>query len=344
MLLEAYSPEHVRSILRNLGITIISETYNDFLCLCPIHGNKNTPSFSVSHTKGVFLCFNPSCNASGDIVELVKTISHRNDYEALRFIGSMREQSKKDFDDELASILDDKPEFEEFPQETLDDLYSQLKSSPYAQDYFISRGINNESMDYFRLGYSGKQDMVIVPVHSPDGRPVGLVGRSIEGKKFKNSKGLPRNKTLFNIHRAKRSSGTVIVVESSFDAIRVYQSGYPNVVATLGGFLSKENIQNLNRFFSSVIIMTDFDNKNDHISSNCRKCYPQECSGHNPGRDLGLQIIKNLPSKNILWASYKYGMVYPHDAKDVGNLSEEEIRLCISNAVPNYEYSTWNLY
>lgn len=173
MLLEAYSPEHVRSILRNLGITIISETYNDFLCLCPIHGNKNTPSFSVSHTKGVFLCFNPSCNASGDIVELVKTISHRNDYEALRFIGSMREQSKKDFDDELASILDDKPEFEEFPQETLDDLYNQLKSSSYAQDYFISRGINNESMDYFRLGYSGKQDMVIVPVHSPDGRPVG---------------------------------------------------------------------------------------------------------------------------------------------------------------------------
>lgn len=343
-MLEAYSPSHVKAILISLGVTIVSETYNDFLCLCPIHGNRNTPSLSVSHTKGVYLCFNPSCNTSGDIVELVKTISHRNDYEALRFIASMRKSSEKEFDEELAAMLEPSVDFNPFSQDSLDDLYQQLKSSKYAMDYFNSRGINEESIDYFRLGHSGKQGMVIVPVHSPDGIPVGLVGRSIEGKRFKNSKGLPRNKTLFNVHRAKRYSSTAIIVESSFDAIRVHQSGYPNVVATLGGFMSKENIQNLNKYFTNLIIMTDFDDKEEHRPENCRKCYPKECAGHNPGRDLGMQIAKMLSSKNILWASYKYGMVYPHNAKDVGDLTEQEIKQCIINAVPHYEYSTWNIY
>jgi len=342
MLLEAYSPDHVRSILRNLGVTIVSETYNDFLCLCPIHGNKNTPSFSVSHSKGVFLCFNPSCNASGDIIELVKTVSHRNDFEALRFIASMKEESTKGFEEELAAILDEKPEYADFDQNVLDRLHNDMNDQ--ARTYLNNRGINNDSIDYFRLGYSVGQEMVIVPVHSPDGMPVGLVGRSIEGKRFKNSRGLPRNKTMFNLHRAKRESSTVIVCESSFDAIRIHQSGFPNVIATLGGFLSKENIAHLNRYFSQIIIMTDFDDKNDHRADNCRKCYPEKCNGHNPGRDLGQQIIKSLPSKNVLWASYEYGMVYPHNAKDVGELTEAEIRKCIVNAVPNYEYNNWNLY
>jgi DNA primase len=49
----------------------------------------------------------------------------------------------------------------------------------------------------------------------------------------------------------------VIVCESSFDAIRIHQSGFPNVVATLGGNISMENIQNLNKYASSIIIMTD---------------------------------------------------------------------------------------
>jgi len=61
--------------------------------------------------------------------------------------------------------------------------------------------------------------MVTIPVHSPDGIPVGFVGRSIEGKEFKNTPGLPKAKTLFNLHRVK-TAGKVYVVESSFDAIR----------------------------------------------------------------------------------------------------------------------------
>lgn len=343
MLTDTYTQNHVRMILRELGIRINSETNTDFLCFCPFHGNRNTPSFSVSHSKGLYLCFNPSCDASGTVLELVKETTHRNDFEALRFIESMRNESVPDFEDELAAILDDRPEFVVFPNSKLDEMYQSMIDNALPQEYFASRNISRESIDYFHLGYSQKQDMVIVPVHSPDGIPVGLVGRGITEKKFKNSRNLPRSKTMFNLHRAKKYS-TVIVCESSFDAIRIHQAGYPNVIATLGGYISKENLANLNRYFQSIIIMTDFDDKTNHIVSNCRKCYPKACDGHNPGRDLGMIIANSLKNKDIQWAMFDKHMVYPHGAKDVGELTDDEIRHCIKNAMTHVEYASQGIY
>ena len=315
MLLETYSPSHMRAIVRQLGLQVVSETSHDFLCLCPFHGNRHTPSFSVSHQKGLYLCFNPSCEARGTIVELVKNLTKRNEFEALRFIMAAQKESVNNFEDELSEILDEKPEFADFDQNVLDRLHDQMDERGRA--YLNGRGINDESIEHFRLGYSASQDMVIVPVHSPDGAPVGLVGRSVEGKSFKNSTGLPRNKTMFNIHRARRASSTVIVVESSFDAIRVHQAGYPNVIASLGGSMSKINLENINRNFTKVIIMTDADTA---------------------GRELGITIANTLKNKEILWAHYSNDILYPHDAKDVGDMTEEEIRTCIENSLADFQY------
>ena len=346
MLTDTYSQAHVKAIINGLGLSVFSETYNDFLCLCPFHGNRHTPSFSISHTKGLYICFNPSCDASGTILDLVKQVSHRNDYESLRFIQSVKEDSDIDFEDELASLLEDKPEFTPFPLEKLKEMHQDLlKESSYAAyNYLLQRGISGNSIDYFELGYSSKQDMIIVPVHSPDGIPVGLVGRGISEKKFKNSNNLPRSKTMFNLHRAKKFGGTAIVCESSFDAIRIHGAGFPNVVATLGGYISKDNLSNLNRYFSKIIIMTDFDNKEEYIVNNCRKCYPQECKGHNPGRDLGMTIARSLQNKDVQWALHDSRNVYPEGCKDAGDMTDDQIKHCIKNAITNVEYSSLDLY
>lgn len=342
MLTDTYSPAHVKSILKGLGLDIFGETYNDFLCLCPFHGNRHTPSFSVSHTKGLYLCFNPSCDASGTILELVREVSHRNDFEALRFIQSCKNDAAVDFEDELSALLDDKPDFIPFSQDKLNEMYNALSTNFDAQQYLMSRKINGDLIDHFRLGYSQNQEMIIVPVHSPDGIPVGLVGRGVHEKTFKNSRNLPRSKTLFNLHRAKKFGGTVIVCESSFDAIRIHGAGFPNVVATLGGFISKDNLANLNRYFSRIIIMTDNDDSTKHVAQNCRKCYPEACRGHNPGRDLGMSIANALKNKDILWAMYDSNTIYPHEAKDAGDLSDAEIAQCIKNAVSHVEYTSQN--
>ena len=86
--------------------------------------------------------------------------------------------------------------------------------------------------------------------------------------------------------------------------------------------------------------MTDFDDHNEHRDPKCRKCQ-NTCTGHNPGRSLGEKMNKALPGKSIKWAAYDYGVVYPHGAKDAGDMTMEEIQKCINNAVSDLEYLMW---
>lgn len=315
-----YAISQVKAIVKALGLHETSEANNNLLMYCPFHSNRHTASFSISCENGAWLCYNPACGESGNLVELVKRILHKNDFEALRFISSKQNEALENFDELLEGLMEDKPEFEEFPQETLDRLHADLAGNKNARDYLESRGINQDSMQYFGLGYSNSMGMVVTPVHSPDNTPIGIVGRSIEGKVFKNSTNLPKSKTMFNIHRAKKIGSNVIIVESNFDAIRVHQAGFPNVVATLGGSLSSEQQKLLNKYFSTIIIMTDADEA---------------------GRELGLSIANRLNTKDILWASYDYGKIYPHDAKDVGDMTDQEIQQCIKNSVSHIEYVSW---
>lgn len=287
---------------------------------CPFHSNTHSPSCSINLESGAWICFNPSCAESGTLLDLVKRVLQKNDFQALRYIAGYESAKVDAFDEALKDLMEDKPEFEEFPQDTLDRLHADLAGNKSARDYLESRGINLESVKHFNLGYSNAMGMVVTPVHAPDGTPVGIVGRSIEGKSFKNSTNLPKNKTLFNIHRAKRIGNHVIVVESNFDAIRVHQAGFPNVVATLGGHVSQDHIKLLNRYFNKITIMTDADKA---------------------GRELGKEIISRLRGKEIMWASHEYKVVYPHDAKDVGDMTDAEITQCIKNAISDIEYRSW---
>lgn len=316
---DAYTKADLRSILRSCGIEVVSHTGTDFLCLCPFHHNTDSPAFAVSHLKGLFVCYNQNCNSAGTILDLVMKLTNRNNFEAMRFISSSKLTSGELFEEELKELFEEKPDFIEFSSVTLEELHANIMiPTSEGRSYFLSRQISGEAIDYFNLGYSAKQKMVTVPLHSPDGIAVGIIGRSVEGKTFKNSPNLPRNKTMFNLHRAKREGGTLIVVESSFDVIRLWQAGYPNAVATLGGSLSDININNLNRYSSTIIIMTDNDMA---------------------GKSLGKTIATKLNRKNVLWAKYDHDVVFPHGAKDVGDLTDQEIKQCVKNAIPYFEYA-----
>ena len=315
----AYAKSDLRAILIACNIKIESQTGSDFLCLCPFHHNTSSPAFAVSYSKGLYICYNESCGASGNILDLVIKLTNKNHFEALRFINVHKLTDAEVFEEELQEILSDKPEFIEFPQITIDTLHNNLMTLERGREYFHSRGIFEDAMKHFHLGYSVNQDMVTVPLLSPTGMPVGMIGRSIEGKVFKNSPNLPRNKTMFNLSEARKFGGSIIVVESSFDAIRLWQAGYPNAVAVLGSSLSKENLHYLNKYSTKITIMTDNDLA---------------------GRALGKTIVSKLNYKDIYWAYYGEGKVYPHLAKDVGDLKDSEIQHCIDNAISNFEYQT----
>lgn len=347
---ETYTENQVEATLGACGVEVEGETTNDFLCFCPFHGNRHSPSFSVSKTNGAFICFNHSCGTTGTLIELVKRTTQRNEFEARRLILKKASETQQAFEDKLLAALKPTVDFEEFPQKTLDRMYEDFWRYNEPVDYMMKeRGFTEETLRYFKVGFSLKREIIAVPMHDPKGMPVGVIGRpaSKDNKFFKNSKGLPTSKTLWNLHRAKRTGDTVIICEASFDAMRIHQAGYPNVVACLGGNFSPYHFDLLDKHFSNIVIMTDFDKKDKHTYTGCRKCKKRGlniCAGHNPGRDLGATIAAGLNRKKILWASYDEKVIYPHSAKDAGDMTDDEIRQCLRNAVSNFVYESWRIY
>ena len=265
---------------------------SDFIIFCSFHSNTRTPAGEVHKSNGTFFCF--SCQKVADLVELVMHTSGRSYFEAVRFIKSKEEESNLELD--INKKLYIKPDYVAYDEFTLKRLNSQLMSSERAKDYLLYRKMDQSSMVKFMLGYSEKQDMITIPVHAPNGMPVGFVGRSIEGKDFKNTPGLPKSKILFNLHRIK-TADMVYVVESSFDAIRLDQVGFP-AVATLGANVSNVQIELLQKYFNNIVVIAD----NDEAGGNMKD-----------------KIIEKLKSRvSVIQLNKEY--------KDIGDMSDEKIK------------------
>lgn len=333
-----YSEDQIEAVLAALGIDIRSETENVFMTYCPFHRNVDSPSFAVSKTSGLYICFSPMCDVKGTLAKLVSQVAKLDVYQTRRFIAKL-EGSKVPIAEQVNSIFDNKNTIKRFDQEIVNRLAEDLWDSP-AQTYMLNRGYTDKTLAHFSIGYSKKKNLVTIPIHDWQGNSVGLIGRSITRKRYENSKKVPVSKTLFNIHRAKKVGDTVIIVESAMDALKIHQAGFPAVVATCGSFFTKNHIELVDRYFNSVIIMTDFDDAEEHIDKDCNKCIGG-CKGHNPGRALGEKILRSLPNKRIHWAAYDYHVVFPEGIKDAGDMSEQQIRQCVNGAVTAAEYEYW---
>jgi DNA primase len=250
---EIYTEEQIRRVLNGAGLDIEAEFGNDFIIYCPYHNNTRTPAGEVAKDSGLFFCF--GCQTTKNLVELIMFTSNRSYFETVRYIKGKEQQS--DIQTIVDKALYAPPDFVQYDELLIKRLNKQALDAPRAMNYFNGRRVTKESVVKFDLGYSERQGSVTIPVHSPDGMCIGFVARTIEGKEFKNTPGLPKSKVLFNLHRVK-SSSIVYVVESSFDAIRLDQVGFP-AVATLGANVSVSQIRLLEKYFNNVVLIADND-------------------------------------------------------------------------------------
>jgi DNA primase len=248
-----YSEEQIRRVLNGSGIEIEAEFGNDFIIYCPYHNNSRTPAGEVAKDSGLFFCF--GCQTTKNLEEFIMFTTGRSYFETARYIKS--KETETNIESVVNKTMYAAPDFVQYDEVLIKRLNNQALESPKAMRYYAGRYITEDSVKKFSLGYSEKQDMVTIPVHSPDGMTIGFVGRSVEGKEFKNTPGLPKSKILFNLHRVKTSS-IIYVVESSFDAIRLDQVGFP-AVATLGANVSASQMKLLEKYFNNVVLVADND-------------------------------------------------------------------------------------
>ena len=287
-----YTEEQIRRVLAGAGIDVEAEFGNDFIIYCPYHNNSRTPAGEVAKDSGLFFCF--GCQTTKSLEEFVMFTTGRTYFETARYIKS--KETEHNIENIVNKTLYAPPEFIQYDELLIKRLNNQATESPRAMRYFEGRRITKDSVIKFNLGYSEKQDSVTIPMQSPDGMTIGFVARTVEGKEFKNTPGLPKSKILFNLHRVK-SSSVVYVVESSFDAIRLDQVGFP-AVATLGANVSASQIRLLEKYFNNVILVADNDEA---------------------GKIMKDKLIEKLGSLiSVIQIDKKY--------KDIGDMDDETIR------------------
>lgn len=116
--------------------------------------------------------------------------------------------------------------------------------------FLRERGIEPATARLFEAGWWPLGGMlhgcVAVRLFDPDGHPLGYAGRRTDPDhaarrgKWVFPKALPKRELLFGWHQARPHAAAhgLIVVEGPWDAMRLYQVGFPNVVALCGSTLS----------------------------------------------------------------------------------------------------------
>lgn len=145
---------------------------------CPFH-NEKTPSFFISPGRGSYYCF--GCGAKGDIFSFVQ------EFEKVDFIGALKilaeragvpldqfKSKERDEFDHLRAVLEKATVFFE----------QNLKQHPEAIAYLKERGLTDETIQSWRLGYALPEwraihdDLIRQGISIKDMETVGLVKRA----------------------------------------------------------------------------------------------------------------------------------------------------------------------
>lgn len=132
----------------------------NFIGCCPFH-NEKTPSFVVSPAKGIYKCF--GCGKAGDAVRFLMDHEHYTYPEALRYLAKkynihIEEEQLTKEQQERNSERDALFHVSEYAQKYFADLlYNDEMGSAIGLSYFHQRGLTDEIIKSFGLGYCKDQ-------------------------------------------------------------------------------------------------------------------------------------------------------------------------------------------
>ncbi|MGD0922587.1 MAG: DNA primase, partial [Terriglobia bacterium] len=163
----------------------------NFMGLCPFHQEK-TPSFAVHPTKQIFHCF--GCGVGGDVFKFVMLIENLSFPEALHRIAEkvgvhLRESSRDEASDANARERTTLYKIHEVAAKFFASQLGATAEGRTARAYLADRGLSDEVVGRFRLGYAPGDGQALTrwlldAGFKPDTfERSGLVLRDAEGKR-----------------------------------------------------------------------------------------------------------------------------------------------------------------
>ncbi|WP_249871073.1 DNA primase [Oceanobacillus saliphilus] len=127
----------------------------NFFGLCPFHGEK-TPSFSVTQEKQIFHCF--GCGKGGNVLTFMMEMENFSFYEAVKFLADKSGVTLPEAGIKKESSMSEESQSILSAYDWLTKLYHHLirftKDGKEGYQYLKDRGIENEAIETFQLGFA----------------------------------------------------------------------------------------------------------------------------------------------------------------------------------------------
>jgi len=262
------------SVIRKVGemglIDIIRPVGDWYMIRCPIHSNgaEKKPSCGISLREQYrnnkrypalgLHCF--SCGYTGSLADALTEVLKRKgvgksglDWLKENVPGFESENVEFDYliPQEVSAQLNNKFAIDYINSQIISESKTYVPESELASyrmivPYMYQRGLTNEIIEKYDIGYDAKfippgrkkpMPCITFPVKDQQGRTLFLCRRSIEGKFFHYPQGV--EKSVYGLYELPRSVKSVIICESCLNALRAISFGY-NAVALLGTGTSYE--------------------------------------------------------------------------------------------------------
>ena len=159
----------------------------NYFGLCPFH-NEKSPSFSVSPDKQIFHCF--GCGVGGNVISFISKIEGIGFKEAIEVLAEKANIKLPTLDNNADSKKEElKAKVYKVNSFTAEYYHKRLyePSSKIAQEYVKKRQLNNETLESFKIGFSGKFDELYQALKKEGFKDEeilesGLVNRNDNGK------------------------------------------------------------------------------------------------------------------------------------------------------------------
>ena len=159
-----YSDDIIEEVRQKNDIVDVVSQYvkltrkgNSYFGLCPFH-NEKTPSFSVTPGKQMYYCF--GCGAGGNVFNFIMEYENYTFGEALKHLADRAgvELPQIEYSKEVREKAQERAELLEINKQAAQYFYYQLRTEKGAQgyQYLAGRGLSEETMRKFGLGYSDK--------------------------------------------------------------------------------------------------------------------------------------------------------------------------------------------
>ena len=156
-----YPDEIVEEVRQRNDIVDVISSYvrlnkkgSNYFGLCPFH-NEKTGSFSVTPSKQMFYCF--GCHVGGNVISFVQKYENMTFQEAVRLLADRAGMKLPETEDTGARERENRrSQLLAVNKEAGKYYYAQLRSEggKRGMDYFKSRGLSDETMQKFGLGFA----------------------------------------------------------------------------------------------------------------------------------------------------------------------------------------------